>query len=32
MMRPKRTFVKCFVVHNSLHYMILWGDSPVSSA
>ena len=24
MMRPKRTFVKCFVVHNSLHYIIGW--------
>ena len=24
MMRPKRTFVKCFVVRNSLHYIIGW--------
>lgn len=32
MMRPKTTFVKCFVVHNSLHYIIAQGDSSVRLA
>ena len=32
MMRPKRTFVKCFVVRNSPHYIIAQRDSPVSLA